>query len=82
MVVLADEVLESFYETDLSASFKLELMPDLDLPALPANGLLGDIWSTIATDTNKKMFHAFTDEIGKTIGKHQVRSSQPALLVF
>ncbi|TFK61250.1 TBC-domain-containing protein [Pluteus cervinus] len=72
MVVLADEVLESFYETDLSASFKLELMPDLDLPALPANGLLGDIWSTIATDTNKKMFHAFTDEIGKTIGKHQV----------
>jgi hypothetical protein len=39
----------------------------------PANsGLLGDIWSSIASDNNKKMFHLFTDEIGKTIGKHQV----------
>ncbi|GLB43224.1 putative TBC-domain-containing protein [Lyophyllum shimeji] len=71
MVVLADEVLESFFETDLSASFRLEPVPDAEIPA-SANGLLGDLWSTIATDSNKKMFHMFTDEIGKTIGKHQV----------
>ncbi|KAJ7709020.1 rab-GTPase-TBC domain-containing protein [Mycena rosella] len=71
MVVLADEVLESFFETDLSASFRLEPLPEMELP-VSSSGLLDNIWSTIATDTNKKMFNMFTDEIGKTIGKHQV----------
>ncbi|KAG7093407.1 hypothetical protein E1B28_007089 [Marasmius oreades] len=71
MVVLADEILESFFETDLSASFHLDPVPELELPA-SNSGLLGDIWSQIATDTNKKMFNLFTDEIGKSIGKHQV----------
>lgn len=71
MVVLADEILESFFETDLSASFRLDPVTELELPA-PNSGLLGDFWSTIATDNNKKMFNMFTDEIGKTIGKHQV----------
>lgn len=71
MVVLADEVLESFFETDLSASFRLDPLPDMELP-ISNSGLLGDIWSTIATDSNKRMFNMFTDEIGKTIGKHQV----------
>ncbi|KZP13221.1 TBC-domain-containing protein [Athelia psychrophila] len=71
MVVLADEVLESFFETDLSASFRLEPVPDLELSA-SNNGLLGDIWSNIATADNKKFFNRFTDGIGKTIGKHQV----------
>jgi len=71
MVVLADEILESFFETDLSASFRLDPVTELELPA-PNSGLLGDFWSTIATDNNKKMFNLFTDEIGKTIGKHQV----------
>lgn len=71
MVVLADEILESFFETDLSASFKLVPLPEMELP-ISSSGLLGDIWSSIATDTNKKMFNMFTDEIGKTIGRHQV----------
>ena len=71
MVVLADEVLESFFETDLSASFRLEPVPDLDLPA-SNSGILGDIWSNIATTDNKNLFNKFTDGIGKTIGKHQV----------
>lgn len=72
MVVLAEEVLESFFETDLSESFKLHPLSDVELS--PGNsGFLGDIWSSIATDNNKKMFHLFTDEIGKTIGKHQVQ---------
>lgn len=75
MVVLAEEVLESFFETDLSESFKLHPLSDVDLS--PANsGFLGDIWSSIASDNNKKMFHLFTDEIGKTIGKHQVTVTQ------
>ncbi|KIJ65220.1 hypothetical protein HYDPIDRAFT_131621 [Hydnomerulius pinastri MD-312] len=71
MVVLADEVLESFFETDLSASFKLESVPDLELPTA-SGGFLGDLWSNIATVDNKKMFHKLSDELGKTIGKHQV----------
>ncbi|KAI0272423.1 rab-GTPase-TBC domain-containing protein [Gloeopeniophorella convolvens] len=71
MVVLADEVLESFFETDLSASFRLEPVPLMELP--PANnGFLGGLWSNIATDTNMKLFHKFSDEVGKTIGRHQV----------
>lgn len=73
MVVLADEVLESFFETDLSASFKLSPLPEMELPiASNPSGFLGDLWSSIATDSNKKMFNMFTDELGKTIGKHQV----------
>lgn len=75
MVVLADEILESFFETDLSASFKLAPLPEMELPISSggvATGFLGDLWSSIATDSNKKMFHMLTDELGKTIGKHQV----------
>jgi hypothetical protein len=71
MVVLADEVLESFFETDLSASFRLEPVPLMELP--PSNsGFLGGLWSNIATDTNVKLFHKFSDEVGKSIGRHQV----------
>jgi TBC1 domain family member 8/9 len=71
MVLLADEVLESFFETDLSASFRLELVPLMELPP-SNNGFLGGIWSNIATDTNVKLFHKLSDEVGKTIGRHQV----------
>ncbi|EPQ56670.1 TBC-domain-containing protein [Gloeophyllum trabeum ATCC 11539] len=71
MVVLADEILESFFETDLSASFKLEPVPMMELPS-SGNGFLGDLISNIATDDNKKLFNRFTDQIGRTIGKHQV----------
>lgn len=71
MVVLADEILESFFETDLTTSFKLESVPDLELPT-SGGGFLEDLWSNIATEDNKKMFHKISDELGKTIGKHQV----------
>ncbi|TDL23752.1 TBC-domain-containing protein [Rickenella mellea] len=71
MVVLADEILESFFETDLSASFRLE--PVVDVPLTPSSsGLLGGLLSNIVTDGNKRLFNRVTDEIGKTIGKHQV----------
>jgi len=71
MVILADEVLESFFETDLSASLRLEPVPLMELP--PANnGFLGGLWSNIATDSNMRLFHKLSDEVGKTIGRHQV----------
>jgi TBC1 domain family member 8/9 len=71
MVVLADEVLESFFETDLPGSFRLEPVPLMELPP-SNNGFLGGLWSNIATDTNVKLFHKLSDEVGKTIGRHQV----------
>jgi hypothetical protein len=79
MVVLAEEVLESFFEVDLSSSFRLEPVPDLEFP-ISNNGFLGDLWSNIATDNNKKMFHKFSDELGKTIGRHQVRVDSSSLI--
>jgi hypothetical protein len=73
MVVLADEVLESFFETDLSASFRLEPVPLMELPPSNSGFLgLGGLWSNIATDNNVKLFHKLSDEVGKTIGRHQV----------
>jgi len=48
MVVLADDILESFFETDLAASFRLETVPELEVPT-HNSGFLGDLWSNIAT---------------------------------
>lgn len=70
MVVLADELLESFFDSDFSASFRLD-EPAAPIPETPT-GLLGGLMSTILTDDNKKIFNRVADEIGKTIGKHQV----------
>ena len=71
MVVLADEILESFFETDFSATFRLEPVPLQEIPNTNT-GLLGGLWHNIANDDNRRIFNRFTDEIGKTIGKHQV----------
>ncbi|PCH44470.1 TBC-domain-containing protein [Wolfiporia cocos MD-104 SS10] len=70
MVVLADEILESFFETDFCSTFRLEPVP-LELPS-SNSGLLGGIWQNITSDDNRKIFNNFTDQIGRTIGKHQV----------
>lgn len=71
MVVLADEILESFFETDFSATFKLEPVPMMEIPNSNAS-LLGGLWTSIASDDNRKIFNRFTDEVGKSIGKHTV----------
>ncbi|KAI0630783.1 TBC-domain-containing protein [Trametes polyzona] len=77
MVVLADEILESFFELDFSATFRLEPVPLQDIPN-SSGGLLGDLWHNLASDDNRKIFNRFTDGIGKTIGKHQV-FTRPAI---
>ncbi|KAI0700129.1 TBC-domain-containing protein [Cerioporus squamosus] len=77
MVVLADEILESFFETDFSATFRLEPVPLNDIPN-SNSGFLGGIWQNIATDDNRKILHKFTDEIGRAVGKHQV-FTRPAI---
>ena len=71
MVVLADEILESFFETDFANTFRLEPVPLMEIPS-SNSGLLGGIWQNIATDDNRKIFNRFTDEIGRAVGKHQV----------
>jgi len=71
MVVLADEVLESFFETDFSATFRLEPVPMMDIPNSNTS-ILGGLWGSIASDDNRKIFNRLTDEVGRTIGKHQV----------
>ncbi|KAG8706436.1 hypothetical protein FRC08_001075, partial [Ceratobasidium sp. 394] len=71
MVVLADEILESFFESDLTASFRLEPVPEAQVPQ-QKSGFLGGLMSAIVTDDNMKFLNRFADEVGKTIGKHQV----------
>ena len=70
MVVLADEILESFFETDFSSTFRLEPVP-LEVPTSNPS-VLGSLWSNIASDDNRKLLNIVTDQIGRTIGKHQV----------
>ena len=56
MVVLADEILESFFETDFSATFRLEPVHLQEIPnTIP--GLLGGLWHNIARDNT----HVFMD---------------------
>lgn len=75
MVVLADEILESFFDTDLSASFHLESTPSLvAIQQAQTGGFFGGLVSTImSNDDSKRIFNSVADQIGKTMGKHQVR---------
>lgn len=50
MVVLADELLEAFFETDLNKSWQLEL-PVVETPV--RTGFLGGLFQALATDENK-----------------------------
>jgi len=75
MVLLADPLLESFFDTDLPQSFRLLHVEDPLAPKQAQGGLLdnvGGFLSGFVTDDNKKIFNRFTDEMGKAIGRHQV----------
>jgi hypothetical protein len=77
MVVLADPLLEAFFDMDLPRSFQLTPVTDMPGPKPPqANmGLLGNVGgflSSFVTDDNKKIFNSFVDDMGRAIGKHQV----------
>lgn len=71
MVVLADEVLESFFESDFASTFRLEPVPMMEIPNTNTS-LLGGLWGSLTSDDNRKIFNRLTDEVGRTIGKHQV----------
>lgn len=69
--MLADEVLESFFGQDFSGTFRLEPTPLEELPTSNSSFLSG-MWSSIATNDNKKIFHKLSDGVGRTIGKHKI----------
>ncbi|KAH7105928.1 TBC-domain-containing protein [Auriculariales sp. MPI-PUGE-AT-0066] len=75
MVVLADELLEEFFEQDLRESFRLQPVEIEDVSHVGqggAAGLLNGFLSAVTTEENRRLFNRFTDEVGKTIGKHTV----------
>ena len=77
MVVLADEILESFFETDFSSTFRLEPVPLMDLPQAGAS-LLGGLWQNLASDDNRRILNRVADEVGRAVGRHQV-FTRPAI---
>lgn len=84
MVVLADPLLEAFFDVDLPQSFQLESVEDstAQRPQIGA-GLLGNVGgflSSFVTDDNKKIFNSFVDDMGKAIGKHQVSRKTGAIV--
>ncbi len=73
MVVLADEILESFFDADLSASFRLEPVLPLIEQQQQKSGFLGGLVSSfLSSEDNRRILNNVADQIGKTIGKHQV----------
>lgn len=73
MVVLADEILESFFDADLSGSFRLEHVPPLIEQQHQKSGFLGGLVSSfLSNQDNRRIINNVADQIGKTMGKHQV----------
>lgn len=72
MVVLADELLESFFGNDLAASFNLEDKEEEDYHKTHAksDGLLGGLVNLVVNDDNKSRFNRLADGIGSALGKH------------
>lgn len=79
MVVLADEILESFFDADLSGSFYLEHVPPLIEQQHQKSGFLGGLVSSfLSNQDNRRIINNVADQIGKTMGKHQVMEPDPA----
>ncbi|CAK9780962.1 TBC-domain-containing protein [Cutaneotrichosporon oleaginosum] len=72
MVVLADELLEQFFEHSLTESFQLEDTEEEDYHKTHAkpDGLLGGLVNLVYTDENKSRFNRLADGIGSALGKH------------
>ncbi|CED83364.1 GTPase-activating protein VRP [Phaffia rhodozyma] len=81
MVVLADEVLEAFFESELSGSFQLEPVQDYSNKAAEQakSGLWGGIMGMVLTDENKSAFNKFADGVvhRPAIGKTDMTFVEP-----
>ncbi|KAK8847460.1 hypothetical protein IAR55_005318 [Kwoniella newhampshirensis] len=72
MVVLADELLEGFFDHDLSASFELERTESEDYHQhhQRPEGLLGGLMNLVVTNENKTRLNRLADGFGAALGKH------------
>ncbi|KAL0255888.1 hypothetical protein I308_100699 [Cryptococcus tetragattii IND107] len=72
MVVLADELLENFFDHDLSASFQLERTEEEDYHQAHQRpeGLLGGLMNLVVTNENKNRLNRLADGFGAALGKH------------
>ncbi|UOH84190.1 hypothetical protein LQV05_000984 [Cryptococcus neoformans] len=72
MVVLADELLENFFDRDLSASFQLERTEEEDYHQAHQRpeGLLGGLMNLVITNDNKNRLNRLADGFGAALGKH------------
>lgn len=81
MVVLADELLESFFSEDLTNSWHLEpLTEDIPAPRHPGliTGRFTNFVSSLITDENKEYLGKLADDIGKRLDIQQIEQ-KPAL---
>ncbi|BGP45006.1 hypothetical protein JCM10450v2_000821 [Rhodotorula kratochvilovae] len=69
MCILADALLEDFFDADLTGSWRLEVLvpEEKPKPQTIAGGWLRGIVSAVVTDENKERFNRLADEVGKRL---------------
>ncbi|ORY75652.1 rab-GTPase-TBC domain-domain-containing protein [Leucosporidium creatinivorum] len=72
MCILADPLLEDFFESDLTNSWRLEVLIAEEKPKQPgAGGAVGGWWggivNAVMTDENKERLNRLADEVGKRL---------------
>jgi hypothetical protein len=71
MVILADELLEGFFSTDLAASFQLEpSQGEYHVNQAKQETLVGGLMNMVLTNENKSRFNRLADGIGSALGRH------------
>ncbi|KAJ9094355.1 hypothetical protein QFC19_007963 [Naganishia cerealis] len=71
MVILADELLEGFFSTDLAASFQLEASQgEYHVNHAKQETLVGGLMNMVLTNENKSRFNRLADGIGSALGRH------------
>ncbi len=71
MVILADELLEGFFNSDLSASFQLEEVPGAyHASHARPDTLVGGLMSMVMTDGNKSRLNRLADGLGSALGRN------------
>ncbi|KAJ9103840.1 hypothetical protein QFC21_002302 [Naganishia friedmannii] len=71
MVILADELLEDFFSTDLAASFQLEpSQGEYHVNHAKQETLVGGLMNMVMTNENKSRFNRLADGIGSALGRH------------
>jgi hypothetical protein len=71
MVILADELLEGFFDSDLASSFRLDAVPgEYHVTQAKSDTILGGLVNMVVTDENKSRFNRFADGLGSALGRH------------